>query len=650
MKRQIDRAKSATISLMKRLSSVVAPSEEEIQRNQMKKYGNSRKKSKIKKKRISSRRTDTVTSISYPMYVIQLDDIIQLFGNKEEGLKRAKIPSCRELKRMGKLVLKEKIPSKDTTIYVSHEWGSWKHADPKGVQIRTLCEVLKQYKSSRFKWNFSDSKATETRNILAQNCWIWFDWFCIPQDDLDEEEGFDECERIRGKKSIPAYIERSTLMLILAPYLLHSERIDPRTRRHASINYRTWRQCGYCLSEMMYAFLSRYKAHPIILVRSVKEPPIWITASETLHIPIGNAKFVCCEKNHEGDIDCDRNIAAKILNTLHKTKILHLYAENQYTRARIYSCFRGWWFRGLMSLQDQIREEEEMEEKMEEEKEIAFRAVNTLKRELRWRHNSDEFFDHDGYSVLIYAIIRNDRIIVRRVLQTLVTSSETKEKYLRSMIKSDAYRSFGLFKGSTALSVATSFSHLEIVRILLEFGCDPLCEATTANPLLSASTFGRVQIVKYWLKTFPDWNLESEDTTGEGATLARAVAFGPGRYELIQTLLKAGARVDAISKRNGMSILMLACANVDADSKMLKILIKSLDIKSRVKYVNMTSRSGSFAKRCIDWIRRRPGHSALYIAVRRGDVDLVETLLAAGADPDSSLSLEDVSPVLCSMF
>jgi len=478
------RVSGVTRTLVKRLSSVVAPSEDEVQRKRMRSYRKSRKRtSRIlgKKKPAKNRltqRTNTVTPMHFPMYVISYDDVVELFGERD-GSRRARIFSFERLKKMGRLRLKETLPEDATTIYVSHEWPSWNHADPRGTQIRTLCEALKRYREMKSILPAMSAESRETNSVFKRQIFIWFDWFCMPQHDKEEEEEEEEeekkdadiidIERKAAMSSIPAYIERSSLMVILAPVCIHAERIDPRSRRYASINYRTWRRCGLCLSEMMYTVLSRYKAHPITLIRCRKENPTWISTNETLNIAISEAKFQCCERNHVNNVECERNFASSILNTLHRAKVLHLYAENECTAARMFTCFREWWFRGLHQKRVEQIVEEEGEERVKNKEEEYQRILNSFKRDLRWVQDSG-FFDSEGYSVLIYAVIRNDEKLVSHVLQ--IIPENCRVAYLTSRIQSDAYQNFGLFKGSTALSVAASFASSNIVAMLLDAGCD----------------------------------------------------------------------------------------------------------------------------------------------------------------------------------
>ena len=259
----------------------------------------------------------------------------------------------------------------------------------------------------------------------------------------------------------------------------------------------------------MYAVLSRYKAHPITLIRCRKENPVLLSSCvsysrasfvnnftipsiifqihlcsnlhshifafknryATLHIAISRAKFSCCERNHVDNRECEREVATSVLNTLHKAKVLHLYSNSEFTMGRIFACFKAWWFRGLNSNRVEGIVEEDKEEDSENKSE---RVVNSFKRELRWDQESDHFFDGHGISTLIYAVIRNDENTVRHILFSVSQTKDSSHKLtcLSSRVPSNVFRDFGLFKGSTALSVAASFASVKIVEMLLEMGCD----------------------------------------------------------------------------------------------------------------------------------------------------------------------------------
>ncbi len=114
----------------------------------------------------------------------------------------------------------------------------------------------------------------------------------------------------------------------------------------------------------------------------------------------------------------------------------------------------------------------------------------------------------------------------------------------------------------------------EMVQLLLENGADAYAtEISGNNPLMCACTFNRVDNAEYWLKKFPDWNLEARNTAVGGVALGLAVFMGPNRLELTQLLLDRGAKLST-KTHLGASILISATSNEDADSDVVRLLLE----------------------------------------------------------------------------
>ena len=139
------------------------------------------------------------------------------------------------------------------------------------------------------------------------------------------------------------------------------------------------------------------------------------------------------------------------------------------------------------------------EDKEEDSENKSERAVNSFKRELRWDQESDHFFDGHGISTLIYAVIRNDENTVRHILFSVSQTNDSSHKLtcLSSRVPSNVFRDFGLFKGSTALSVAASFASVKIVEMLLEMGCDikGTIHSISARSSTQRSTYTHTHII-----------------------------------------------------------------------------------------------------------------------------------------------------------
>ena len=245
------------------------------------------------KRNSSKRRVSTAADLQFPMFVTKLETVLENYSDGKIA------EPFQVLKRRGDLVNWEDIQDDDEDahiIFVSHEWLGWGRPDPDGVQIRTLCRVFKRLMNGEIERVDSDPnhvlfykqkysiESKEWRKMLT-NTYIWFDWMSMPQPSAEDEATFpkDQMKILTrdGKKaicSIPAYIERSDFMMILAPSATHRDRKDKSTGAFARTCMRTWRRRGWCLLEFFATMFSRDKSHPILLVRSAEGTPVWISS------------------------------------------------------------------------------------------------------------------------------------------------------------------------------------------------------------------------------------------------------------------------------------------------------------------------------------------------------------------------------------
>ena len=171
------------------------------------------------------------------------------------GHKYPKIESYETLKAQGVLLDWDYTPPNAKIIYVSHEWVANKHADPRGVHVRVLLNVLRRLKQGKIDEVDIDMRIkisrgtnlslTTTREewmkFLSSDTYIWFDWCCVPQ---------NEKQRRNALRSTFDYVKRADLFVILAPGVIHADRIDPLTKRKMYIGNRSWRVNARCVLEM----------------------------------------------------------------------------------------------------------------------------------------------------------------------------------------------------------------------------------------------------------------------------------------------------------------------------------------------------------------------------------------------------------------
>ena len=136
---------------------------------------------------------------------------------------------------------------------------------------------------------------------LLDNTFVWYDFWSQPQPSHEKDKSCIEKVRADLKAaldSVGAYVERADTLVILAPPSIHSDLINKETGRKMYTCYRTWRRRGFCVLELFASFFSRRSTHPVLLIQSATDVPMWISSQESLKLAVGECDFTCCEMNH----------------------------------------------------------------------------------------------------------------------------------------------------------------------------------------------------------------------------------------------------------------------------------------------------------------------------------------------------------------
>ena len=144
--------------------------------------------------------------------------------------------------------------------------------------------------------------------------------------------------------------------------------------------------------------------------------------------------------------------------------------------------------------------------------------------------------------------------------------------------------SLGITGNMTVLGGAMMVSSPNIVSLLLEHGADPYeCDISGNDPFMFASIFGRTDNVKFWLKRFPDWDLERKNKVVGGVALGHAVYMGPHRLELVKIASRAWSFFGLSHRLYGRIDLHGFMLKRGCDPELLAILLKK-KMKSSVNY------------------------------------------------------------------
>ena len=137
---------------------------------------------------------------------------------------------------------------------MSHQWLGFAHPDPRGEQFQHLRRTLLSLVEG--KYGNVGGQGTRVRASRWQaalpGMFVWFDYWSIPQPRASSQQltgqahhslGESEEEAVRNLqcavRSIPAYVERAALFLVLTPICEHADTGEPCTAA-------TWRWRGWC--------------------------------------------------------------------------------------------------------------------------------------------------------------------------------------------------------------------------------------------------------------------------------------------------------------------------------------------------------------------------------------------------------------------
>ena len=444
---------------------------------------------------------------------------------------------------------------------------------------------------------------------------------------------------------VPAYIERSCLIVALVPPCIHSD------REGEACDQGSWRGRGWCRVEYLGASLARGECS-VMLVEDPQDTPTFVLPSNALTLLAGFGSFTCCARNHEGMV-CDKHPVAAVLSTMIDTKVDYLWSLGKALDARIFTALKSWFLRGLPNKeQDTVAEGSGKESKSGTGNVVGGEGLASARKLFRWRDDATEAEEtrRCGVGLIFWCALSNNVEAVQELARMVAVqegdsgdhcSNESNNALI--VHRPDLFAFF--LKGFTPLFAAVSFSSWPVVEALLEMGaCPTAILINDWNPLMAMSWTGRAEIIKLWCERFPTWNMSQGATAVSVTAIGLALLSGPNRMDTVKALIAGGADPTAFTSQCGTTILHSAAANKDADAALFRYLLKLPGVKKlvnvpqigqtlkwKVKFiaarclVRLGSKKAILLNAC-EWPKLTP----LMTAARNGNAAVIKVLVEEG--------------------
>jgi ankyrin repeat protein len=572
----------------------------------------------------------TACTMFYPMYALPIADLQQL----------TRFPPHQELLKAGKLV---EIKDGMDVLFVSHQWLSMQHPDPESNQLKCLQRVLSRLADGELdvENNWQQQIVLHDRGLKSKKWWkakmtmmyVWVDYMCMPQlTSVKKEEVISHSDTHQSSeqpsmrcqdhskydsddskllsfavKSLPAYVERCCMMMVLVPTDEH------RDRTEEVVDWCSWRRRGWCRLEFTAARLCR---HPVPVMVVKDDFPEFILATDALFISPGLGEFSCCAMKHDfgnGKIPCDKIAVGNVMSLLMEAKVEHLKRAGRWFEMRYFASlqvrvdFTGILFFLWLDLPLQLRistlpkhthikrlfqhyffrglEQEESGGKRRSSVNLGQKHANqefkndasrlqALKERLEWQDEGTESkrTRSSGTSLLSWAVLADDLSSVREILRSEMKDID------RGLTQS--HPKLSIFAKMTPLMMAMGFARWGVVEALLNAGANPLSTNKDGHDaLMVAAIYGKDgNNIRGWLKRYPQWSLERQEATIGATALLWAAGTGANKVKVVEALLEHGANPLVLS-HTGASVVTSVALNPDSSPDLMQWLLHYTDGK-----------------------------------------------------------------------
>jgi len=461
-----------------------------------------------------------VHACSFPLWAIKVHDFLRLRGPPEPH---------NVLRGQGKL--REWYPGM-FAIFVSHQWLSSTHPDPRGEQMEVLQRLLRRMIDGSLQVHEDIISRTEERSLSSKtrqhiaDGFLFFDWFAIPQITARQQgvnEDATKSDAALAVQSIPAYVELCNMFIALVPELQHKD-------SGQLVNYASWLSRGWCRAELWCRLLSNRTDTSVVIAYSAMEAEFMFPL-DWQYNSIADGEFT---------VEADRAEVVRLGEMAVESKIQHLQAKGPLSHYRFYTALRP-------SLLCEQRKE---------------RSIAAFLRLFHFDSWEEALRDSSGMNAVMCAVFAGDKAMLRLLAEgqadmnvglqglgdlgyydtqtTLMVATKSRQdaSVLAVLLELRANVNGTSRAGITALYLSRTPEH---VKVLLEYRAD-----MPHSVLRGAASFASPQTVQALLTARCDATWLDDDT---GASPLNGLAlFGrsnPAAVETARLLLDHRANVNA---------------------------------------------------------------------------------------------------------
>lgn len=413
--------------------------------------------------------------------------------------------------------------------------------------------------------------------------------------------------------------------------------------------------------ELMAAILAPKKI-PSLVCTGAEAIPFCVHPFDGPRLSAQKASFGCCEMGHVmngSPLPCDKAKVHTVLEVLLEAKVMQLRQAGRKHKPSLhfFNSLRHIFTKGLNfedggSTQASAAAYRPPQSFMDPKVAAAAKArrkieaakpgVERLKGLLGWTPADDADGKRTGYTLVFCASLANDAPALREML----TAGSSHMKEINMGLRSNHTDLAYMWKGLKPFGAAMIYAKWETCQVLLDARADPTAKTWNGmDSLFGSACIGNLHTTAKFLETFPDWNINRIDSlVNVNSPVVAALSLNQ-KKTILKYMLDTGT--DLLYKDKwgqAHSLLCSACTNEDSDIEAATFLVEQgadvngrwqpHDFKWRIlgKGLEFLSNTASGKFRTIKELCMIPGASPLHFAAKRGDVDLVETLLKLRAD------------------